>query len=228
MLLSAAAMAAATMKPFFVTSFGNVLLNMQSDSASTSTGSTGLDYATMLASCCCCCWWFLLPQAVGGALARWRRDVTLPTLQAQRARARANTALSECNYFHVADRDEVRCMATQWGISPPLCLAHALAGIICKQRKVAGKHDLIVTHIDSVHSGTSMRFYCLTQNICKAMFVPLSLAIPLSQFPQKHDGIVMLPTFNSPSRARGPSSSPIIQNVQLFSNEGFTPIAFTM
>lgn len=38
MLLSAAA-ASATMKPFFVTSIGNVLLNMQSDSASTSTGS---------------------------------------------------------------------------------------------------------------------------------------------------------------------------------------------
>lgn len=39
MLLSAAAAASATMKPFFVTSIGNVLLNMQSDSASTSTES---------------------------------------------------------------------------------------------------------------------------------------------------------------------------------------------
>lgn len=134
MLLSAAS---ATMKPFFVTSIGNVLLNMQSDSVR-----IDIDIAmdrhgrtTMLASmvamlvtstsscwwCWCWCW-------------RWRRlrDVTLPTLQAQRDadadRARLQKRQSqhgaECNYFHVADRDEVRCMATQWGICSTTPLLH--------------------------------------------------------------------------------------------------------
>lgn len=117
--------------------------------------------------------------------------------------------------------------------SPP---ALAAAAIICKQRKVAATRFNCYAHWQCAlcaDSGTSLPILLFTpevaQNICKAVFTsppPLFLSdpltIPFSQFLLpigQHDGIVMLATFNSPSREA--PKQPIIQNVQLFSNEGF-------
>lgn len=137
MLLSAAS---ATMKPFFVTTIGNVLLNMQSDSA------VRMDNGRLTASAASLTWWRLRPRW------RWRwrwrrprhrrrrrlRDVTLPTLWSVPALWPSVFASAECNYFHVADRDEVRCMATQWGIQlngcrpPAQCLLRrSFANCVC-------------------------------------------------------------------------------------------------
>lgn len=143
MLLSAAS---ATMKPFFVTSIGNVLLNMQSDSVRIDidiAGSPWPDYyaslvVAMLVTSTSSCWWCWC------WCWRWRRrrlrDVTLPTLQAQRdsRRGRANTALSATIFM-----SRIVMKLGAWprngaSVRPlPSCTTPLAAAIICKQWKVA-------------------------------------------------------------------------------------------
>lgn len=111
-----------------------------------------------------------------------------------------------------------------------------LATIICKQWKVAATRFNCYAHWqcahcvrtqwdkpgDSIVSPRSSPKHMQSYVRCSPFTCSSPLAIPFSQFLLpigQHDGIVMLATFNSPSREA--PRQPIIQNVQLFSNEGF-------